>query len=83
MKVLVVSPDATALCSSLEERHAMAIAATNLQEIPDLLNRVEPDAMLIDLTSLNDNEAHLLTTQVKLKQVEQNPVSRCNGCDRS
>ena len=71
MKVLVVSADATALCSSLEERHAMAIAATNLQEIPDLLNRVEPDAMLIDLTSLNDNEAHLLTTQVKLKQVDQ------------
>ncbi len=35
------------------------------------INRVKPDAMLIDLTSLNDNEAHLLTTQVKLKQVEQ------------
>ncbi|MBD0263704.1 MAG: helix-turn-helix transcriptional regulator [Tolypothrix sp. T3-bin4] len=70
MKVLVVSPDATVLCSSLEERHAIAIAAT-VQEISDLLNRVEPDAMLIDLTSLNDNEAHLLTTQVKLKPVEQ------------
>jgi DNA-binding HxlR family transcriptional regulator/CheY-like chemotaxis protein len=70
-KVLVVSPDATALCTSLEERHAIAIAATNLQEIPDLLNRVQPDAMLIDLTFLNDNEADLLTTQVKLKQVEQ------------
>jgi len=71
MKVLVVSPDATAICTSLEERHAIAIAATDVQEISDLLNRVQPDAMLIDLTSLNDNEANLLTTQVKLKQVEQ------------
>jgi DNA-binding HxlR family transcriptional regulator/CheY-like chemotaxis protein len=70
-KVLVVSTDATALCTSLEERLGIAIAATDVQEIPDLLNRVQPDAMLIDLTSLNDNEAHFLTTQVKLKQVEQ------------
>lgn len=69
-KVLVVSPDATVLCTSLEERHAIAIAAT-VPEIPNLLNRVQPDAILIDLTSLNDNEAHFLTTQVKLKQVEQ------------
>ncbi|MGI2907068.1 winged helix-turn-helix transcriptional regulator [Tolypothrix sp. VBCCA 56010] len=71
MKVLVVSPEATAICSSLKEHHATAIAATDIQEIPDLLNQVQPDAMLIDLTSLNDNEADLLTTQVKLKQVEQ------------
>ncbi|MBD2606227.1 helix-turn-helix transcriptional regulator [Scytonema hofmannii FACHB-248] len=70
-KILVVSSDATALCTSLEERLGVAIAVTNIHEIPDLLNRVQPDAMLIDLTSLNDNEAHLLTTQVKLKQVEQ------------
>lgn len=71
IKVLVVSPDATAICTSLKERHAIAIAATDVQEIPNLLDRVQPNAMLIDLTFLNDNEAHLLTTQLKLKQVEQ------------
>ncbi|MBW4478918.1 MAG: winged helix-turn-helix transcriptional regulator [Tolypothrix brevis GSE-NOS-MK-07-07A] len=70
-KILVVSPDATDICTSLEERHAIAIAVTNIHEIPDLLNRVQPNAILIDLTSLNDNKAHLLMTQVKLKQVEQ------------
>jgi DNA-binding HxlR family transcriptional regulator len=69
-KVVVVSHDATDICTSLEERHTIAIAAT-VPEIPDLLNQVQPDAMLIDLTSLNDNEAHLLMTQVKLKQVGQ------------
>jgi DNA-binding HxlR family transcriptional regulator/CheY-like chemotaxis protein len=70
-KILVVSHDATDICTNLEERLGIAIAVTNLHEIPDLLNRVQPDAMLIDLTSLNDNEAQLLMTQVKLKQVEQ------------
>jgi DNA-binding HxlR family transcriptional regulator/CheY-like chemotaxis protein len=70
-KILVVSHDATDICTSLEERLGIAIAVTNLHEIPDLLNRIQPDAILIDLTSLNDNEAQLLTSQVKLKQVEQ------------
>lgn len=76
MKTVVLSPDATALCSSLEERHAVAIplitwrnAAKDVRDLPDLLNQVQPDAILIDLTVLNDDDAHLLTAQVK--QVEE------------
>jgi DNA-binding HxlR family transcriptional regulator/CheY-like chemotaxis protein len=69
-KILVLSPDATVLCSNLEERHAVAIALTTINELLNAINSVKPDAMLIDLTFLNNDDAHLLTAQVK--QIEEN-----------
>ncbi len=70
IRVLVLSPDATTLCTSIEEHHAVAMAVTTVQEIPDVLSQVDFDAMLIDFTFLNEDDVHFLTTQVK--QVEEN-----------
>jgi DNA-binding HxlR family transcriptional regulator len=71
IRVLVVSSDATALCTSLEEHYAIAIAKTDIDEIPDLLNQVQLDAMLIDLTFINESDVDFLVSHVKLKQVKE------------
>jgi DNA-binding HxlR family transcriptional regulator len=70
MKILVLSPDAKALCTNLEQRHAIAIALTTIDDMLNIINRVKPDAMLIDLACLNNDDTDLLTAQVK--QIEEN-----------
>ncbi|WP_082127235.1 winged helix-turn-helix transcriptional regulator [Calothrix sp. 336/3] len=76
MRTVVLSPDATALCTSLEERHAVATPVTIWQNTPtdvinllQLLHQVQPDAILIDLTLLNEDNVHLVTTHIR--QVEE------------
>ncbi|NJL61059.1 MAG: response regulator [Methylacidiphilales bacterium] len=68
-KILVVSPDAAALCNNLEQLHAIAIATT-IDDIINTINRVKPDAMLIDLTFLNHDETDVLTARIE--QIELN-----------
>jgi DNA-binding HxlR family transcriptional regulator/CheY-like chemotaxis protein len=79
MKILVLSPDAAVLCTNLEERHAVALmvvptgvshSLTTIDDILNTINRVKPDAMLIDLTCLNNDDTDLLIAQVK--QIEEN-----------
>ncbi|PAX57047.1 winged helix-turn-helix transcriptional regulator [Brunnivagina elsteri] len=68
-KILVLSPDAATFCANLEQRHAVAIATT-LDDIINTINLVKPDAMLIDLTVLNNDDTDLFTAQIE--QIEPN-----------
>ncbi|MEA5571499.1 winged helix-turn-helix transcriptional regulator [Calothrix sp. UHCC 0171] len=70
MRILVLSPDATALCRNLEERHAVAIALITIDDMFDAINLVKPDAMLIDLAFINNDDTDLLTAQIK--QIQKN-----------
>ncbi|BAZ41470.1 transcriptional regulator, HxlR family protein [Calothrix sp. NIES-4101] len=70
MRILVLSPDATLLCRNLEERQAVAIALITINDMLDAINLVKPDAMLIDLAFINNDDTDLLTVQIK--QIQEN-----------
>ncbi|OKH29963.1 hypothetical protein NIES2101_42835 [Calothrix sp. HK-06] len=65
IKVLVVSHDATALRTSLEKNSAVVFAATTSEEMFNLLEGVQLDAALIDLTMLSNNDVYLFTSHIK------------------
>jgi DNA-binding HxlR family transcriptional regulator len=65
LRVLVASPDAEPLCSTLEMYRLSTIAATTAETLLTVFHQVSPDAVLIDLSLLNASEAHLLVTQRK------------------
>ncbi len=64
MRILVLSPDAVALCNNLQQRHAIAIALTTIDELLNAINRVKPDVILIDLACLNND--------TQIKQIQYN-----------
>jgi DNA-binding HxlR family transcriptional regulator len=66
VKVLVVADEADSLCLELKAHQATAIAGTAIDEILALLDHFEPDALLVDLDVLNDEEVQLLINRTDL-----------------